>query len=238
METSRAGRRRLVSSVAVLLFGATLATFLVGDDDEPSGPVSTEAAAWPKDLARACARLAPDDGTVVEDFYAVGPRTMASARNDHAAVVLLASADGRQFATCQGWREPELALSTQVYPLRDLPRGHQTSPFEVSSLSYDETTHVAVVVADRLPEGASRVVLWTTDGQKVSLAPQDGRWIAALVEVAPTTEAAPVSRFRYMSADRKVLGEWVAPGVQRNPRVPPIADVPGLDQRAASCLSC
>lgn len=238
METSRAGRRRLASSVAVLLFAATFVVFLVGDEDEARGPVSTEAPAWPKDLSRACARLAPDDGPVVEDFYAASPRTTASARNDHAAVVLLASADGRQFATCQGWREPELALSTQVYPLRDLPRGHQTAPFGVSSSSYDETTHVAVVVADRLPEGASRVVLWTTDGQKVSLAPKESRWIAGVVGVAPSTETAPVSRFRYMSADGRVLGEWVAPGVQRNPRVPPIADVPGLDQRAASCLSC
>lgn len=230
METSRA-RRRLVSSAAALLYAAALLTFFVRTvDTDAVKPAEATDSDGPADLSSACQAAGAKS---VRGFAAGDSEVMARATSDHAAVVLLRARDGRHVAMCHGSRDP-LDLVTRVYPLRDAPRGATVLPFG----TYDVAGVSSVVVRDRLPAGATRVVMWLADGRKVSLEPQNGRWIAAVLDHAASSGGDPVQRFRYMSADGKVLGEWVAPRVPRNPRVPPIGDAPGLDTRESSCLSC
>lgn len=233
MGTSRA-RRRLVSSVAAVLFAVTLVTFSVrADDTDAVKAAGTADSGWPEDLGRACREA----GTrPVRDFHAGDAEVMAQATGDHAAVVLFRARDDHHVAVCHGLRDADTGADfvTALFPLRDAPRGATVPPFD----TYDVEGVTAVVVGDRLPAGAVRVVMWLGDGRKVSLEPQNGRWLAAVLELAASSGGDPVQRFRYMSADGEVLGEWVAPGVQRNPRVPPIRDTPGLDTRESACLTC
>ena len=233
METSRA-RRRLVSSVAALLFAATLLTFSGrGDDTDAVKAAGTADSGWPEDLGRACREA----GTrPVRDFRAGDAEVVAQAIGDHAAVVLFRARDDRHVAVCHGLRDADTGADFRnaLFPLRDAPRGATVPPFD----TYDVAGVTAVVVRDRLPAGSVRMVMWLADGRKVSLEPQNGRWLAAVLELVASGGREPVQRLRYMSADGEVLGEWVAPGVQRNPRVPPIRDRPGLDTRESACLYC
>lgn len=233
MSELRRARHWMVIGLGLLLCAGAIGIFagrggeLPGFGDDSAAGSSTPR--WPADLRASC-------NPPSRPFSAARPTLVASARSRHFAVAAYVARDQKEFVLCFGTLLSEPDFASGVRPLRDAPRGTTVLPFQRHTASDESGSAAAILLVTRLPVGVARVILWPDDGRTISLEPQGGRWIAAIVETIPTGRQTllpepGVRRLRYMSPDDRVLGEWVASGVRANPRVPRLQQLPMLDVR-------
>lgn len=251
MKTSRTARRGLVTAVAVLACGvALLAPAWQGDDaDEPFEGAATQGGkrSWP-DLATACAGgLVPDDRRSVEQagarFFARGPELMAAETGVGAAVAVFRARDDRAVALCRGTALPggHLSFVTTVHPFRRATTAQSASPLVHQTTCTDAgRCTAALVIADRLNPQVAGLVARLEGGREVQLRPQQGSWIARIIEVeiARSTDEVLVERVLYTDPDGEHLAEWVPSTESRNAALPPLTRFPGVEKECVLGAGC